>query len=342
MDKYQNTIEALKSNPKSWLITGVAGFIGSNIAEVLLENNQKVIGLDDFSTGFQHNLDEVKETVKENWQNFHFKEGSICDFDLCRELCEDVDIVLHQGALGSVPRSIENPIASNRVNVDGTLNIFKAAAEAGVKRVVYASSSSVYGDDKSSPKTEEFTGTPLSPYAVTKKTNELYAHVFQQHYGVETIGLRYFNVFGKRQNPDGAYAAVIPKWIQALIKKEHLFINGDGSTSRDFTYIQNIVELNILAATTTQEIPLGTVLNGALADTTNLIRLFEILKKVLQYHFKYIENVSPEYKKFREGDIKHSFANINKAVNLLGYNPKIKIEEGLKLTVDWYIKNLLK
>lgn len=337
MDQIEKTILKLRENPKRWLVTGVAGFIGSNILEFLLENNQIVIGIDNFSTGFQKNLNEVREIAGEKWQNFSFHEGDIQDFDFCLKHCAEIDYVLHQGALGSVPRSIENPLLSNQVNVSGTLNIFKAAAEAGVKRVVYASSSSVYGDDETIPKKEEVVGNVLSPYAVTKKTNELYALVCQQHYGIEIIGLRYFNVFGNRQNPNGAYAAVIPKWIQGLIENEEIFINGDGSTSRDFTYIQNIVELNILAATCEKRFQESTVFNGAVGDTTNLNDLFSIIKNTLIDKHPHINSNDPNYREFRKGDIKHSFANIDKAKTLLGYNPKIKIKEGIKLAVQSYL-----
>lgn len=338
MNQFEKIISELQSVPKTWLVTGTAGFIGSNILEVLLQSNQKVVGLDNFATGFQHNLDEVKECVGEKWNNFSFINGDVRDFDLCLKACKGVDYVLHQGALGSVPRSIEDPLLSNEVNVNGTLNIFKAAAENGIKRVVYASSSSVYGDDDSTPKVEEKVGNVLSPYAVTKKTNELYAQVCQQHYGIEIIGLRYFNVFGKRQNPNGAYAAVIPKWIQGLINNEEIFINGDGSTSRDFTYIQNVVELNILAATSHTQFSESTVFNGAIGATTNLNELFTHLKQILQEKFEYVADNNAVYRDFRKGDITHSFANVDKAKKLIGYSPKVKIEEGLRLAVEWYTK----
>lgn len=331
----------LKSSPKTWLITGCAGFIGSNLLEFLLSANQKVVGLDNFSTGYQKNLDQVAAIVGPVlWENFTFVEGDLRDLETCRKVCEGVDYVLHQGALGSVPRSIKDPITSNNVNVGGTLNIYVAARDAKVKRVIFASSSSVYGDDKNLPKVEENVGNPLSPYAITKKIKELYARVFTEQYGIEILGIRYFNVFGPRQDPTGAYAAVIPKWVSALIKNEEVTIFGDGKTSRDFTYIDNVVALNILSATIDKKIPAGMVLNGALGDTTSLNDLIELLRKNLVKNHKHLEKFKPKYADFRPGDIQHSMANMGKTKEFLNYTPLVKIGEGIEKAIVWYEKNL--
>jgi len=332
----------LIANPKKWLVTGVAGFIGSNIAQELLSLNQKVISLDNFSTGHRYNLEDIKNSVSETqWENFAFVEGDIENFKFCQSIVKDVDIILHQAALGSVPRSINNPIASNASNVTGFLNILTAAKENGVKRVVYASSSSVYGDSKELPKIEEKTGNLLSPYAVTKAVDELYASVFNKVYGLETIGLRYFNVFGKRQDPNGAYAAVIPKWIKQILNQEDVFINGDGETSRDFTYIDNVVQMNILAGITTNIETYGEVFNTAAGGRETLNNLFTAIKDELEKEIPNLVIKEPYYKDFRPGDIRHSNADISKAKKMLGYEPTHTLSEGLKKSIKWYIKDIL-
>ncbi len=346
MTQFEQTLEELEQYPKTWLITGVAGFIGSNLAEFLLKHNQKVIGLDNFSTGYQHNLDDIKANVTpEQWKNFNFTEGDIKDYETCETITKNVDIILHQAALGSVPRSIDDPITSNLSNVTGFLNMLTAAKNNSVKRFVYASSSSVYGDSKELPKVEERTGNLLSPYAVTKYTNELYASVFHKVYGFESIGLRYFNVFGKRQDPNGAYAAVIPKWLGALLKEEDVYINGDGETSRDFTYIANVIQSNILAGTTTNKEAFGQVFNAGIGGRLTLNELYALMVKHLNKQFK-IQNLkfkinkSPIYRDFRPGDIRHSNANINKLKKMTGYEPTHDIDEGLEESIRWYIENL--
>ena len=328
---------ALKQNPKTWLVTGVAGFIGSNLLEFLLLNNQYVIGLDNFSTGFRHNLDDVANIVgKERFSNFVFFEGDIANLDTCQQACENVDIILHQAALGSVPRSIEDPIASNHSNVTGFLNMLYAAKQHGIKRFVYASSSSVYGDSQELPKTEDRTGNLLSPYAVTKSVNELYANVFYKTYNLETVGLRYFNVFGKRQNPNGAYAAVIPKWIEALYNTKEAQIYGDGETSRDFSYIANIIQANILAATTNNNTAFGSVMNIAAGGRTTLNDLFLLIQKQMLQLGYIKQSIQPSYQPFRQGDIRHSNADISKANKLLGFMPTHSLEEGMIETLQWY------
>ncbi len=330
----------LKKNQKAWLITGVAGFIGSNLLEELLKLNQKVIGLDNFTTGHRYNLEQVRELVtKEQWENFTFVEGDMIDFSTCHSVTKDVDVVLHQAALGSVPRSIDDPIVSNDANVTGFLNVITAAKDNGVKRFVYASSSSVYGDSKELPKVEERTGNVLSPYAVTKATNELYANIFHLQYGMETIGLRYFNVFGKRQDPNGAYAAVMPKWISQMLKKEDVFINGDGETSRDFTYIDNVVQMNILSAMTTNEEAFGEAYNVGAGGRETLNNLFVSIKNGIEKNVKDLQVADPIYRDFRAGDIRHSNANIDKAKKLIGYNPSHTLEEGLIESIEWYIQD---
>lgn len=340
MSQYQRCCVQLRRQPKTWLITGVAGFIGSNLLETLLLLNQNVIGLDNFSTGFQHNLDEVKNVVsKPQWKNFKFIEGDICNIEDCKQACEGVDYILHQAALGSVPRSLADPIATNRANVDGFVNMLVAAKEANITNFVYAASSSTYGDHLSLPKREETIGHPLSPYAVTKYVNEVYANVFHRCYGLNSIGLRYFNVFGKRQTPDGAYAAVIPKWTAAMIKNERLFINGDGSTSRDFNYIENAVQANILAATTTSKKAQNQIYNVAVGERTDLNALHEMLVNTLQKNGVYYNQV-PEYRDFRAGDVKHSQADISKIQVLLGYEPTFAVEQGIREAMPWYIQHL--
>jgi UDP-N-acetylglucosamine 4-epimerase len=341
MKNYKQTKEELLQSPKTWLITGVAGFIGSNLVEALLKLNQKVVGLDNFSTGHQHNLDHVQASVtSEQWANFTFVEGDITNFETCKELTKGVNMVLHQAALGSVPRSIDNPVLTNFNNVTGFLNMLTAAKENGVKRFVYASSSSVYGDSQELPKVEERTGNLLSPYAVTKYVNELYMGVFQKCYGMQAIGLRYFNVFGKRQDPDGAYAAVMPKWISQILNQEELFINGDGETSRDFTYIDNVVQANILAATTQNEEAFGEAFNTAIGGRETLNNLYEAIVKGIKENLPDLEVNAPIYRDFRAGDIRHSNANIDKMKTLLCYEPTHTLESGLSESIAWYIEDI--
>ncbi len=337
--KFDLVADSLRSTPKTWLVTGVAGFIGSNLLEALLKLNQKVIGLDNFATGHQKNIDEVKSSVtEEQWQAFTFVEGDIRDPDTCVQVVQGVDHVLHQAALGSVPRSIKDPITTNNTNISGFINMLVAAKEANVKSFTYAASSSTYGDHPALPKVEENIGNPLSPYAVTKYVNELYAQVFARTYAFKTIGLRYFNVFGKRQDPDGAYAAVIPKWTAAMIDDKPLFINGDGETSRDFCFIENVVQMNILAALA-DESAKDEVYNVAVGDRTTLNQLFQALKKALSENgISYSKE--PEYKDFRAGDVRHSQADITKAKTKLGYQPQFAISEGIAKAMPWYVNSL--
>ncbi len=338
MSQYQTVCEQLQQAPKTWLITGVAGFIGSNLLETLLKLNQNVVGLDNFATGHQHNLDEVQSLVKpEQWANFKFYEGDIRNFADCQKACAGVGYVLHEAALGSVPRSIADPITTNAANITGFLNMLTAARDAKVKSFTYAASSSTYGDHPALPKVEENIGKPLSPYAVTKYVNELYAEVFARTYGFKTIGLRYFNVFGKRQDPNGAYAAVIPKWTAAMIAGDDVFINGDGETSRDFCFIENTVQANILAATTQNDEAKNQVYNVAVGDRTTLNDLFNAIKAALNENgVTYTKE--PVYRDFRAGDVRHSQASVEKIKNLLGYSATHKINEGIALAMKWYVK----
>lgn len=337
MSKYDDVCEQLKRNPKRWLVTGVAGFIGSNLLETLLKLEQTVVGLDNFATGHRRNLDEVKEIVtKEQWQNFKFINGDIRDYETCQRSVKGVDYVLHQAALGSVPRSIADPISSNAANITGFLNILHASKEEEVGSFTYAASSSTYGDHPALPKVEENIGNPLSPYAVTKYVNELYAGVYARTYGFKTIGLRYFNVFGQRQDPNGAYAAVIPKWINAMLTHQTVTINGDGETSRDFCFIDNVIQANILAATSKEEAK-GEIYNVALGDRTSLKELFAYIKEAIEERSS-LDIPMPEFKDFRAGDVKHSLADISKAKSLLSYEPSIRIKEGIKLSVASYME----
>jgi len=347
MTKYQQLKNHLKTNQHTWLITGVAGFIGSNLLEKLLILNQKVIGLDNFETGYQHNIDQAmqdanKATGKDQSSLFNFIKGDIRELENCQKACEGVDYVLHQAALGSVPRSIEDPICTNKANIDGFLNMLVAAKDTKVKRFVYAASSSTYGDHPDLPKVEDKIGNPLSPYAVTKLVNELYAQVFARTYNFNTIGLRYFNIFGKRQDPNGAYAAVIPKWVNSIINKEDVFINGDGETSRDFCYIENTVQMNLLAATTTNEQATDQVYNVALNDRTSLNQLYQMIEERLIDRIDGLEKKEPIYRDFRAGDVRHSQADINKAQSLINYQPSHNIAEGLNEAMDWYVESLSK
>jgi len=340
MTTYENVISRLVAEPKLWLITGVAGFIGSNLLETLLKLNQRVVGLDNFSTGYQHNFDEVQSLVTpEQWSNFRFIEGDICNVNDCHHVCQGVDYILHQAALGSVPRSIADPITTNANNIDGFLNMLVASRDAKVKRFVYAASSSTYGDHPDLPKVEPNIGKPLSPYAVTKLVNELYADVFAKTYDFKTIGLRYFNIFGKRQDPNGAYAAVIPKWTAALIQGDEVFVNGDGETSRDFCYIDNAVQMNILAATTENMDALNQVYNVALGDRTSLKELYKLISDSLM-HYCQLPPAKLSYRDFRAGDVRHSLADISKAKTLLGYFPEIRISAGIDAAMPWYVSKV--
>ena len=336
MTRYEEVKADLQANPKTWLITGVAGFIGSNLLETLLKLDQTVVGLDNFATGHQHNLDEVQTLVtEEQWGRFRFIEGDIRKLEDCREAVKGTDYVLHQAALGSVPRSIEDPIATNQANIDGFLNMLVAAKNEEVSSFTYAASSSTYGDHPALPKMEDNIGKPLSPYAVTKYVNELYADVFAKTYGFNTIGLRYFNVFGKRQDPNGAYAAVIPKWTAAMLRGEQVFINGDGETSRDFCYIENTVQMNLLAATADEKAR-NQVYNCAVGDRTTLNDLYQAIKKVLEELGVSVTPKQPEYRHFRAGDVRHSQAEISKAQKSLGYVPSHRISEGIEEAMYWY------
>ena len=338
-NRYEVVRAELQAQPRKWLVTGCAGFIGSNLLETLLKLDQTVVGLDNFATGHQRNLDEVRGLVApEQWARFSFIEGDIRDLDTCRRAVEGVDKVLHQAALGSVPRSLKDPITSNAVNIDGFLNMLVAARDAGAGAFVYAASSSTYGDHPALPKVEDNIGRPLSPYAVTKFVNELYADVFARSYGFATVGLRYFNVFGRRQDPNGAYAAVIPKWTAAMIQDETVVINGDGETSRDFCYVDNAVQANILGAMAPEE-GRNQVYNVAFGGRTTLNQLFDFLKESLGRQGVRYEK-SAEHADFRAGDVRHSQADIGKAGKLLGYQPAFDILRGLDAAMPWYTQFL--
>ena len=328
--------------PHNWLITGVAGFIGSNLLEALLKLNQTVVGLDNFATGHRANLDQVEAAVApEQWARFSFIEGDIRNLEDCRRACTGAEYVLHQAALGSVPRSLDDPITTNATNIGGFLNMLVAARDAKVTRFVYAASSSTYGDHPGLPKLEDRIGKPLSPYAVTKLVNEQYADVFARAYGFKCIGLRYFNIFGPRQDPNGAYAAVVPKWAAAMIKNEPVWINGDGETSRDFCYIANAVQANLLAATVESEEATNQIYNIAVGDRTTLNELFEAMRAKLEPQFPHLKGYSPVYRDFRAGDVRHSLADISKARTLLGYEPSHRIRDGVVEAMDWYVERLL-
>ena len=342
MSAYEKLQRQLESAPRKWLVTGVGGFIGSNLLETLLRLNQRVIGLDNFSTGHKKNLAQVEEIVgATRWRNFQFIEGDIRKLADCRCACHEVDFVLHQAALGSVPRSILDPLASHDSNVTGFLNMLIAARDAQVDRFVYASSSAIYGDHPGLPKVEDKIGQPLSPYAVTKKMNEMYAEVFAHIYDFPSIGLRYFNVFGPRQDPEGAYAAVIPKWIAAMLKRQPVCINGDGETSRDFCFVENVVQANLLAATTTNADATNQAYNIAVGERTTLNELFSSLQTGLRKHGSSLLEQKPTYLDFRAGDVRHSLADISKVKNLLGYEPTHQIGEGLDVSLYWYKANVI-
>nr|AEQ20402.1 Vi polysaccharide biosynthesis protein TviC [uncultured bacterium CSL11] len=331
----------LTATPLRWLVTGSAGFIGSHLVQQLLELDQAVVGLDNFATGHRCNLDDVRAQVSsERWSRHRFIEADIRDVGACRLACRGVDVVLHQAALGSVPRSIADPVATHGSNVEGFLNVLVAARDAGVRRFVYAASSSVYGDHPALPKVEDTIGRPLSPYAVTKLVNELYADVFAQCYGMQSIGLRYFNIFGARQDPEGAYAAVIPRWVRAMIVGDEVVINGDGETSRDFCFIDNAVQANLLAAMTDDPAAIGQVYNVAVDERTSLNRLFDLLRDAVASRLPRVADVEPIYRDFRPGDVRHSQADISKARRLLGYAPTHRLLDGLAAAIPWYLANL--
>lgn len=328
--KILNVWADLRAEPKTWLVTGCAGFIGSNLVEALLKHDQHVVGLDNFSTGFQSNLDAIKATVSpKQWQCFRLIEGDIVDVDTCKHAVSGVNYVLHQAALGSVPRSIEDPIATNQANISGFLNILDAARREGVDSFTYAASSSTYGDHPDLPKQEDVIGNPLSPYAITKYVNELYADIFANTYGFHSVGLRYFNVFGYRQNPNGAYAAVIPKWIESMRQGEDVFINGDGETSRDFCFIENAVQANILAATSDQKALPHRIFNVAFGERTSLNQLFGLLQEALNQRFG-LSIADAVYRDFRTGDVRHSLASIERAEQALAYEPQYSMREGIQ------------
>jgi UDP-N-acetylglucosamine 4-epimerase len=335
MTNYERIQASLRDQPKTWLVTGCAGFIGSNLLETLLTLNQEVVGLDNLSTGYQRNLDEVRSLVSERqWRRFRFIRGDVRDPGTCRDAVAGTDVVLHQAALGSVPRSLADPVATNDTNINGFLHLLSAARDAGVGAFVYAASSSTYGDHAGLPKVEHTIGKPLSPYALTKYVNELYADVFARCYGFSSTGLRYFNVFGKRQDPDGAYAAVIPRWVSAMIRDQQITINGDGSTSRDFCHIDNAVQANLLAAMHQQTG--STVYNVAVNAATSLNQLFERLSTILQANGIAVTR-APHYAAFRPGDVRHSQADIGKAERELGYVPVYRIDDGLEQAIPWYL-----
>ena len=337
MTAYQQLQTRLPTEPRTWLVTGVAGFIGSNLLETLLKLNQRVVGLDNFATGHQRNLDEVQTLVSAaQWANFSFIKGDIREQADCQKACHGVDYVLHQAALGSVPRSLEDPVTTNSANITGFLNMLVAARDAKVKSFTYAASSSTYGDHPALPKVEDAIGKPLSPYAVTKYVNELYAEVFARCYGFNTVGLRYFNVFGPRQDPNGAYAAVIPKWTAALLQGDTVYINGDGETSRDFCFVANAVQANLLAATAENPEARNQVYNVAVGDRTTLNILFALLRDNLAAH-GVSASVQPVYRDFRAGDVRHSQADICKAQRLLGYAPTHRLAEGVATAMPWYV-----
>lgn len=342
LSRLDSAKEQLKQAPKTWLVTGAAGFIGSNLVETLLTLGQQVVGLDNFATGHQKNLDEVRDSVGDSWSGFRFIRGDIRSLEDCKIAVKGVDYVLHQAALGSVPRSINDPITTNEINIGGFLNMLVAARDANVKSFTYAASSSTYGDHPALPKVEDVIGNPLSPYAITKYVNELYGDIFSRCYGFQTIGLRYFNIFGRRQDPNGAYAAVVPRWTAAMIAGDEVIINGDGETSRDFCYIENAVQANILAALATDPEARNQVYNVAVSDRTSLNELFSLIRDALAENGIRYEKM-PEYRGFRAGDVRHSQADIGKASGLLGYQPAFTVGAGVDVAMPWYVaqaKNL--
>ncbi|MGH8686638.1 MAG: SDR family oxidoreductase [Burkholderiales bacterium] len=341
MARYEEMLEQLKAGPRTWLVTGAAGFIGSNLVEALLGLEQRVVGLDNFTTGTRDNLAQTRAAVGEGrWANFRIIKGDIRSLDDCRRACRSVNFVLHHAALGSVPQSIADPIATGETNVTGFLNMLVAAHGAGVSRFVYAGSSAVYGDHAGPVKTEAQIGRPLSPYAVSKVVNELYAENFARCYGFNSIGLRYFNVFGPRQDPDGPYAAVIPRWISEMMRNEPVYINGDGGTTRDFCYVENVVQANLLAATTDDAEAVNQVYNVGLDASISLNELFETIRSLLEPSYPHLRGLRPAYREFRHGDVRLSQADISKAGRLLGYRPAWPVRQGLARTIDWYLARL--
>jgi len=340
MKDYMEIKQHLKVNQYTWLITGIAGFIGSNLMEALLKLNQRVIGIDNYSTGYEENINQVMHMFKKEniVKNFKFIEGDINDLNLCNNACKNVDYVLHQAALGSVPRSVADPLNTHQSNINGFLNMLIASRDNKVKNFVYASSSSIYGDHPDLPKIEDKIGNPLSPYAVTKLVNEIYAKNFHTSYNFNSIGLRYFNIFGPRQDPNGVYAAVIPRWINSMINQEDLFINGDGETTRDFCYIENVIQANIISAVNDQKEALNEIYNIAVDDRTSLEKLYLMMAKIVKSKMKDMTIKEPIYRDFQEGDVRHSKGSIDKAQELLKYKPSHKIDKGLEATVDWYIR----
>lgn len=339
MTAYESARECLRETPRRWLVTGVAGFIGSNLLETLVRLDQRVVGLDNFATGHRRNIEDALEAAGGGGDRFRLVEGDAADPEACREACRDVDVVLHQAALGSVPRSLENPAATHRANVDGTVALLDAARKEGVPRVVYASSSSVYGDHEDLPKREDRTGQPLSPYAASKAATELYGRTYHLCYEIETVGLRYFNVFGRRQDPHGPYAAVIPRWIGMLLEGERCPIFGDGETSRDFCHVENVVQANLLAATAPSSAA-GEVYNVAYGQRTTLNELFGLIRDALAGERPELADSEPVYQDFRPGDVRHSLADIGKARDCLGYRPTHSVREGLESALEWYVENL--
>lgn len=341
MSNYEKVLDSIRSKPRTWLVTGAAGFIGSHLLETLLKLDQAVIALDNFSTGKRENIVEaLKAAGAKRGKNLHLIEGDIRTLETCRAACLDVDVVLHEAAIGSVPRSIEDPVTTNSTNIDGFVNMLTAARDAKVGRFVYAASSSTYGDTKQIPFVESEIGKPLSPYALTKYVDELYADVFARCYGTQAIGLRYFNVFGSRQDPNGDYAAVIPKWIAALIHEQPAYINGDGTTARDFCYVENVVQANLLAAMTTDVAAINQVYNVAVGTQTTLDELFRMIRVLLAPIFPEVMARHPIYRDFRPGDMRISQADIGKAKALLGYRPVWEVREGMNWAVDWYVSAL--
>ena len=341
MDRFDAVREELKTSPRTWLVTGAAGFIGSNLVETLLGLDQKVVGMDNFFSGYAHNLDMVREGVApEQWARFTFLESDIRDPANCRAACKGVQHILHQAALGSVPRSLEDPLLTNACNIDGHLNMLVAARDEGAQSFVYAASSSTYGDEPTLPKREELIGKPLSPYAATKYVNEIYADVFNTCYGFLATGLRYFNVFGRRQDPNGAYAAVIPIWFASLLRGGQITIHGDGETSRDFCYIDNCAQANILAALPPSNKAAGEVYNVAVGERTTLNELFYLIRDEVSRFRPEAATAEPVYGPFRAGDVRHSQADISKARDLLGFAPRIDAREGLRLAGSWYAEHM--
>jgi UDP-N-acetylglucosamine 4-epimerase len=341
MSSYADIQQQLRNTPKKWLVTGAAGFIGSNLVQKLLEIDQTVTGLDNLSSGYKKNIEQVLDSVTaEQAARFTFIEGDITDLSTCQTACAEMDYILHHAAQVSVPASVDNPLYNNQVNVDGFLNILTSARDNQVKRIVYASSSAVYGNDPQLPKTEDMQCLPISPYGVTKHINEQYARLYEETYGLRSVGLRYFNVFGPRQDPNGAYAAVIPKWISAFLAGQQPIIYGEGDQTRDFCYVDNVVQANILAACTTKGERSGQVFNVACEKAMDLNELFNLIKDQLSSQKTEVTQISPNYLSPRAGDIKHSWASISAIVENLGYQPSHTVEEGLRASLDWYINNL--